>query len=160
MNTTFDSRFSPGLPFALRLAVEHHVDALEDEALRVVLERDDALAAQDVRPSLLRQPVDPRHELVGIDVALEPRRDRLHVFVVVVLQAVIAMMMAVMVVIVMVVIVDGEELRLDVEDAVEIEGAPLQHLGDRDVAVLRAMKLGVGVDRADARLDLAQFRRR
>ena len=45
------------------------------------------------------------------------------------------MVMAVMVVvIVMVVIVDGEEFRLDVEDAVEIEGAPLQHLGDRDVA--------------------------
>ena len=49
MNTTFDSRFSPGLPVALRLAVEHHMHALEHEALGLALQRDDALAAQDLR---------------------------------------------------------------------------------------------------------------
>ncbi len=49
MNTTFEFALLAGLPFALRLAVEHHVDALENEALRVALQRDDALAAQDLR---------------------------------------------------------------------------------------------------------------
>src|SRR4051812_19313807 len=37
------------LPRALQVAVEDHVHALEDEAFRLVRERDDALAAQDVR---------------------------------------------------------------------------------------------------------------
>src|SRR4051812_27290041 len=35
------------LPGALVIAVEDHVDALKDEPVRVVLERQDALAAQD-----------------------------------------------------------------------------------------------------------------
>src|SRR3954466_11428627 len=37
-------------PFALVIAVEHHVHALEHEPLRIILQRDDTLAAQDVRP--------------------------------------------------------------------------------------------------------------
>src|SRR6266702_1618263 len=37
------------LPRPLVIAVEDHVDALEHEALRVVLERQDALRAQDAR---------------------------------------------------------------------------------------------------------------
>src|SRR6266571_6021719 len=41
------------LPRPLMIAVEDHVDPLEHEALRIVLERQDALAAQDVR-ALLR----------------------------------------------------------------------------------------------------------
>ena len=62
--------------------------------------------------------------------------------------------------VVVVVILDDEELRFDVENAIEIEGSPLEHLGQRNVAFLRPMKGGVRVDGADARLDLAQFGRR
>ena len=67
---------------------------------------------------------------------------------------VIVIMIVVMIV---VVIVDFEELRLDLHDAVEIEGLALQHVVDRHVAALRAMQLGIGIDRADARLDLAKL---
>ena len=67
------------------------------------------------------------------------------------------MAIAVIMVMLMIMIVGHEEIGLDVEDAVEIEGAALEHVGERDVALLRAMQRRVGVDRADARLDLAQF---
>ena len=32
-----------------------------------------------------------------------------------------------------------------------------EHLVERDLAALGAMQLGIGIDAADARLDLAQF---
>ena len=58
----------------------------------------------------------------------------------------------------MIVIVAGvEEFRLDLEDAVEIERAALQHVGQRHLAALGAVQLGVGVDGADPGLDLGQF---
>src|ERR1700722_17812667 len=50
-------------PLALRIAVEHHVHALEHEALGVVFHRHDALAAQDIQALLLGDAVDPGHEL-------------------------------------------------------------------------------------------------
>ena len=50
-----------------------------------------------------------------------------------------------------------EELRLDVEDAVEVEGVAVEHLGDRDRAALGAMEARIGIDAADARFDLAQI---
>src|SRR5262249_16436454 len=61
------------LPWALVIAVEDHVHALEHESVRIVLEREDALAAQDVRPFCLHEVLHPGKELVGIErlVALE-----------------------------------------------------------------------------------------
>ena len=106
-------------------------------------------------PLLLGHAVDPRHELVGIDIAIEAHGDRLHVLVVVVLEPVIVVMMVMPVIVV--VVVDLEELRLDVENAVEIEGAPLQHIGDLDVAFGRPVQGRVGVDGADARFHLPQL---
>src|SRR5262249_53232773 len=55
------------LPGALMVAVEDHVHALEHEARGVVLERQDALAAQDARPLLLHEILHPGEELVGIE---------------------------------------------------------------------------------------------
>ena len=55
---------------------------------------------------------------------------------------------------VVIVVLGDEEVRLDVENAVEIEGAPLKHVGELDVAFVGAMERSVRVDRADARLDL------
>ena len=125
------------LPLALRIAVEHHVHALEDEALRIALHRHDALAAQDVRALLLGETIDPGHELGRIDVALEPHRHRLHVLVMIVLETAMmmivvtmVMVMVVVVVMIMVVVVGDQEIGFDVEDAVEIEGATLEHVGD------------------------------
>src|SRR6185312_4045983 len=53
-------------PRPLVIAVEDHVHALEDEALGIVLEREDALAAQNVRAFLLHEFLHPRKELVGV----------------------------------------------------------------------------------------------
>src|SRR5262245_47743799 len=54
------------LPGPLVIAVEDHVYALQHEAFVVVLERDDALAAQDARAVLLHEVLHPGEELVGI----------------------------------------------------------------------------------------------
>ena len=48
-------------------------------------------------------------------------------------------------------------VRLDVEDAVEVEGAALQHFGHLDRAAIGAVQPCIRVDGADARLDFAQF---
>ena len=65
-------------------------------------------------------------------------------------------MIMVMIVIVRM-IVRVEEFRLDIEDAVEVEGVAAEHLVERDLRALRAVQLGVRIDAADARLDLAQL---
>src|SRR5215813_9080201 len=150
------------LPWALVVAVENHVHALEHEALVVVLERQDALAAQNARPLRLHEVLHPRKELVRVEWLVGPERDRLHLFVMIMLQAaVVAMRVAVtmavvMVMIVMMVTAVAEELRLDLHDAVEIEGIAPQHLRQRNLAAFGLVQPGVGVDAADARLHLAE----
>ena len=163
MNTTFDSRFSPGFQSRCGSPSSIMCTPWKTKRLGSPLNATMPLQRRMFGPRSWVRLVDPRHELVGIEVAVEPRRDRLHVLVVIVLQARAVVVMAIVIVVVImvvVVVVDGEEFRLDVEDAVEIEGAALEHVGDLDVALLRAMQPRVGVDRADARLDFAQFGRR
>src|SRR5262245_6692860 len=157
-----------GLPRALVVAVENHVHALEHEALVVVLERQDALAAQNARPLRLHEVLHPGEEFVRVERLVGLERDRLHLFVVIVLQAavvamrvavimVMAMVVAVtMVVIVMMVTAVVEEFRLDLHDAVEIEGVAPEHLRQRDLTAFGLVQPGVGVDAADARLHLAE----
>src|SRR5262245_7232382 len=120
------------LPRALVVAVENHVHALKHEALVVVLERQDALAAQNARPLRLHKVLHPGEELVRVERLVGLERDRLHLFVMIMFQAaVVAMRVAVImvmvvavtvVVIVMMVTTVPEEFRLDLHDAVEIEG--------------------------------------
>src|SRR6185295_17183661 len=94
------------LPRPLVIAVENHVHALEHEALVVVLEGEDALAAQNARPLLLHEVLHPGEELVRVERLVGPDRDRVHLFVVIVLQAAtIVVMMSVIVVVIMMVIV-------------------------------------------------------
>ena len=99
------------------------------------------------------------------------QRNRLHVLVVIVLQPavgvrmlmVVVMMMivamAVIMIVMMVVVVTVafEEFRLDIEDAVEVEGVALQHFAQRDLGALGLVHSGVRIDAADARLDLGQL---
>src|SRR5438552_2366500 len=54
-------------PGALVIAVQDHVDALEHETVRIVLECQDTLGTQDARTFLRDQVLDPRRELVGIE---------------------------------------------------------------------------------------------
>src|SRR5262249_56034119 len=112
---------------ALVVAVENHVHALEHETLVVVLERQDALAAQNARPLGLHEVLHPGKELVRVERLVGLERDRLHLFVMIVLQAavvtvVVAVIMAVvmvmavvvvMIVIVMMVTAVAKQFRLD-----------------------------------------------
>src|ERR1700730_16870167 len=117
------------LPGTLMVAVEDHVDALEHEALGIVLERQDALAAQDLLALLGDQILDPGEEFVGVERLLGLERERLHVLVVIVREAamvvivvmVVAMpviMIIFVIVIVIVPVLRLQERRLDVQDAV------------------------------------------
>src|SRR6201999_2222587 len=82
---------------------------------------------------------------------------------VIVLQAMavaVIMMMVVMIVVMMIMVVivtDLEECRLDLQDTIEVESAALQHVRNPDLAALGAMQLGIGIDAADARLDLGEL---
>ena len=161
MNTTFDFRFSPGLHSRCGSPSSIMCTPWNTKRLRIALHRDDALAAQDVRALRLRELVEPRHELVGIDVAVEPHRDRLHVLVVIVLEAMMVMVGR----------DRGRDDRGRDHRATRNSGS-MSRMRSRsnarrsstsaivDVALLRVMQLRVRVDRADARLDLAQFGRR
>ena len=71
------------------------------------------------------------------------------------LDSIVTVMVVAMVMIVVVVLGRAlEEVGLDFQDAVEVEGAAVQHLGKVDGAILRAVDGGELVDRADHRLDL------
>ena len=80
------------------------MDALEHEAARLVLEGDDALAAQNVRSVALDQLVEPGNEARRIDLALVADRDGMHVVVVKMLQRRV-FLVAVMIVMLMLMIV-------------------------------------------------------
>src|SRR6185437_7256554 len=159
------------VPGPLVIAVQNHMHALKDETLVVALERENALAAQNVRPFLLHQLLDPRKELVGIERLVGFECNRLHVLVVIMLQAavmmgiivIVVMLMMMIVIVTMVVMmvvisaVAVQKSRLDFEDAVEIEGVAVQHFVERDLGALRLVQPGVRIDAANAGLDVAQF---
>ena len=69
-----------------------------------------------------------------------------------------AVMIVVMVMVVMgVAVALLEEGGLDLQDAVEVEGVAAQHGVERHVGALRPVERRIGVDGADARLDLGQL---
>src|SRR5262249_52073926 len=156
------------LPGALVIAVEDHVHALEHEALGIVLEREDALGTQDRRPVFGDELLDPGEEPVGVERLVGLQRQRLHVLVVIVLEPVVArivivvvvvavMMIVVLIMVMIVTVLAFEERRLDVEDAVEIEGIAAEHLGQGNGAALCLVQPRILVDGADARLDLGEL---
>src|SRR6478672_4302946 len=77
-----------GAPRALMIAVENHMDTLEDESFRVVLERQDTLAAQNIRTVFRYEILYPGKELVGVQRFVGAQRDRLHVLIMIVLEPV------------------------------------------------------------------------
>jgi hypothetical protein len=104
------------------IAIEDHVHALKNEPLRIILERENAFAAENVRPLLRNEVLNPGEKLIRIQRLFDLERNRLHVLVVIVLEPVSVVVMIVIVTVVMivrvVVIVGFEECRLDVETAV------------------------------------------
>src|ERR1700738_4130376 len=72
--------------------------------------------------------------------------------------AVMVVVAVMVMIVIMVVIVAGlEKIRLDVEDAVEVEGAALQDVRQRNLAALGAVQFGIRVDAANPRLDLGEL---
>jgi len=144
------------------ITVEDHVHALEDETVIVILERQDAFAAQDVRSLGLDQVLNPREKLVRIERLVAFQRNRLHLLVVIVLEPAMTGRMAVMVivavlvpVVMVVLVVLGKEFGLDVEDAVEIKGVTAQDLVQWNLCAFGPVHLGVGIDAPNARFDVA-----
>src|SRR5437879_4085428 len=68
--------FLAGAPGPIRPAVEQHVDALEYEAARIVLDAQDALHAKDVGPFVHQQIAQPLVELRLIEIARDGDADR------------------------------------------------------------------------------------
>ena len=154
-----------GLPRPLMVAIENHVHALKDEALLVVLERENAFAAQNVRPLLLHQVLHKGKEFVRIERLLGVHRNRLHFLVVVVLEpamrmrvtilVAVMMPMIMIVVVLMIVIVGAEEVRFKIEDTIEVEGVAAEHRVERNFGAFGLVQLGVRIDAANTRLDIA-----
>ena len=139
MKTTRERRGLTSFPVTLDIAVEDHVDTLEDEALGLVGEGDNPLAAQDVRPLNLGQLGNPGQEFLRIHLTIERNGDRLHLLVMMMVMAFL------------------QEIGLKRDDAFEIEGVALQNLRDLDIAFRRVVQPGIGVDGADARLDIGKL---
>jgi hypothetical protein len=79
----------------------------------------------------------------------------LHVLVVIVLEPAVVLRVVVIVVVFMFMILALEKGRLDIEDAVEIEGVAFQYLVQRNLGALGPVQPGIGVDTPDAGLDFA-----
>jgi hypothetical protein len=75
-------------------------------------------------------------------------------YVVMAVMMIVAVVMTVAVIMVVIVAIALEEFRFDVEDAVEVEGVAAQNFVERDLGALGFVQPGVGIDGADARLDL------
>ena len=56
-------------PGTLMVALDDHVDALDHIALMIMLESKDALQTENIRTLFLCDFLDPRKELVGIELA-------------------------------------------------------------------------------------------
>ena len=112
MNTMTDSRGSSLAPRPAEVAAHQHVHALEHDAVRIVLQGEDALVAQQIVAVDLDHRRQELLELHAVERPLGAEHERLHGVVVVV----------------MVVL---EELRLDLEDRVQVEAADVEDVVDR-----------------------------
>ena len=154
-------------PWPLMIAIEEHMDALKDKTPIVILKGENALATQNVRSFFLHEILDPGEKPVGVERLVGAKRNRFHLLVMVVLQpavcvrvlvAVVVMVIAVPVIVlmmmVMVVLFSLEKGRLQIENAIEVEGVAAQNRIERNLGAFGPMQLGVGIDTANARFDL------
>ncbi len=105
MKISLLSRSSFFKPAKVRgLAVEEHVNALEDETAWVSLDAQDPLHAKDVRPFVQQEIAQPIVELRLVEIAGDGDADGIHFRVVLVFVRVLI-----------------EKVRIDVENAFEVE---------------------------------------
>jgi hypothetical protein len=151
-------------PWSLMIAIEDHVHALKDEALIVILEGENSLATQNVRALFLHKILDPGKKLIGVERLVGAKRDRLHLFVMVMLQTAVCMRMPVIVVVAViavlmtvlrVVLIALEKGRLQIENAIEVEGVAAQNRVEGYLGAFGLVQFGIWVDAANARFDVA-----
>ena len=129
MKTSLLARFSPSFHGVPQSASIIMCTPWIDVALGRAVDRQDALAAQDVAAAQLQQRAHPFLELVGIDRPVGGEGQARDLVAVVVVVAVL------------------EEVGLELEDALEVERALVEDGGELDLALLRPVDAGVGVDR-------------
>src|SRR5262245_43955494 len=123
------------LPRRAPVAVHHHVHALKDVAARGAVDGEDALAAEDVGTAQLQERAHPFLEPLRHDRPVGRERQTRDLLFVVVIVAV------------------AEEIRLELQDAPEVERALVEDGVELDLARLRAVQPRQGIDRADLVLD-------
>src|SRR4029078_8807206 len=144
------------------IAIKDHVNALKDKALIVILEGEDALATQNARPFFLHQILHPGKKLIRVERLVGTKGDRLNLFLVVMLQAAVCMRLMIVVLVIlvpmsllMVVMITVEKRRLNIENAIEVEGITAQNRIERNFGALGLVQLGISVDAANACFDIA-----
>src|SRR5262249_39021494 len=116
------------LPGLAPVGIHHHMHALIDVAPRRAVDRQDALAAEDVGAAQLQERAHPFLEFVGIDRPVGSEAEALHPLFVVVVMAVL------------------EEIRLELQDALQVEGALVEDGVESDPALLGPVKPGARAD--------------
>ena len=128
-----------GVPRTLEIALEDHVDGLEDQTPLIACHINNALGAQDVGALRREQVIEPGRDLAAIDRTVEAKTDAANIVImdvrglgmIVAMSVVVAMMMVVPVVMVTMFIVNVarfavggiEELRLDGDNPLQIKAA-------------------------------------
>ena len=128
--------FFTGLPNALETAREHHSNALEDELLVFTLDSDDTLVAVEVGTILHDETLNPALHHGDIDLTFElggRGHDRL-----------VVLMLGIRIV---------EKFGLELQDALEIEGANVEKILGRDLAMLGTKNGSRGSELTKAILD-------
>ncbi|MND86186.1 hypothetical protein D3C80_781390 [compost metagenome] len=163
------------------VALDDHVHALHHVTLRITLEGDDALEAQNVGAVCLGDLLDPREEPLGVHLTAA-QRDRLHrhvmdrggramvvVIVPMVVMPVIVVMVMMMVVVVMMIAIGAagmilmavlEEMRIVFQRALQIEGALIENPGKINTGTGGLVDARGRVDGAHDILDAGHFLRR
>ena len=133
---------------------------LEHQAPVVAPDVQDALGAQDVGALPRQQVVEPRRHLLRIDRPIGAERDALDVIVVLMVVVIVIPGMVVIAVVVvhMASLAVGrvQELRLQLEDAVEVEAAAPEDRLQRHVRALRAVDRRQRIQPPQPRLDRLQ----
>mmetsp|Transcript_58076 Transcript_58076/g.147471 ORF Transcript_58076/g.147471 Transcript_58076/m.147471 type:complete len:306 (+) Transcript_58076:162-1079(+) len=129
----------PVLPLALRLAAEDHVDTLEDERARAILDVKHTLHAEDVHALFLQQGRHPRVQPAQVALAIRldsHRADRA---------------------VVLVVLVIPQESRLRLQHPVQREASDADDLVQVNLGILCANDLHTSVNLPDLGLHLGQL---
>src|SRR5215218_767298 len=101
------------------VGIHHHVHALVDVASRRAVDGQNALAAEDVGTTQLQQCAHPLLELVRIDRPVGAERQAFDLFLMIVIVAMV------------------QEVGLELENALQIEGTLVEDVGKLDLALLR-----------------------